>query len=130
MLRVLARKRVTEGGGDECPGDTKATFPDKNYIHAEPGDVGDVIHVTEKGVPTVRLKKTGTATIVDDDEVGPDFSVDYPPAQCLGAIKALLLHSWEGTEYCYENLTAEEKSRISRSEFERLKSWINGVCLD
>jgi len=64
--KVTANKIITEGGGDV---DLNATFPMKSYVHALPGDVGEVIHLQEEGLPTVRFERTGTATIVGLDEV-------------------------------------------------------------
>jgi hypothetical protein len=66
---VKATKRITEGGGKENPGDPKSVFPEKNYIHAEPGDEGTVEYVDSDKCPTVRFGRTGTSTIVHDSEI-------------------------------------------------------------
>ena len=69
---VRAIKRITEGGGKGNPGDPDAKFPDRNYIHAEPGELGTIEHLEEDksgSYPTVRFKRTGTSTIVHDSEI-------------------------------------------------------------
>lgn len=57
--RVRAKIRVYD-----CPGEE-----DQGPIHAEPGDLGTVVHVEEGFWPTVRFDRTGTATCVTDEEV-------------------------------------------------------------
>ena len=66
---VRAKVTVTESGNP--PGDETATFPQPQYIHAKPGELGDVVH-TEPGFhPTVMFRRTKTATIVLPEEVEP-----------------------------------------------------------
>lgn len=65
-LRVRALRQITEDG--TVPGDPTAEFPKGRYIHAEEGDVGTVEGVDDN-TPTVRFDRTGTATIVGEDEV-------------------------------------------------------------
>lgn len=65
---IRARKRIVEGGCD-CPGDPGAKFPEENYIHAEPGDLGCIMHVTEDGTPDAQFCRTQTGTIVADEEI-------------------------------------------------------------
>lgn len=43
--------------------------PDPGCIHAEPGELGTVVHVQIDHWPTVRFDRTGTATCVTDAEV-------------------------------------------------------------
>ncbi len=62
---VTATDTVTESGGAGLPA---AQFPAPAYIHANPGEAGEVVGVDD-GVPTVRFFRTGTATIVGADEV-------------------------------------------------------------
>jgi hypothetical protein len=66
--RLMATAQVTENG--RLPGDPNAQFPQGAYIHAEPGDVG-VVEGVDDGIPTVRFDRTGTATIVGEEEVRP-----------------------------------------------------------
>jgi hypothetical protein len=65
--RVRAKHEITESG--KVPGDPKAKFPASLYIHAAAGDVGVVEGVDGGEVATVRFERTGTATIVGDEEV-------------------------------------------------------------
>jgi hypothetical protein len=65
-LKVRALRQITEDG--TVPGDPTAEFPRGRYIHAEEGDVGTVEGVDDN-TPTVRFERTGTATIVGEDEV-------------------------------------------------------------
>jgi hypothetical protein len=44
-------------------------FGKKNHLHASFGDEGVVEYVDDDDMPTVRFKKSGTATIVDNDEI-------------------------------------------------------------
>ncbi len=66
--RIRALKTITEGGCD-CPGDVRAKFPSPNYIHAQPGDLGCIMYVTEDGIPDAQFCRTHTGTIVTDDEI-------------------------------------------------------------
>jgi hypothetical protein len=66
---VLAVGTITEDG--ESQGSEDAEFPDGNYIHAITGDRGEVLHLNEECLPTVRFERTGTATIVGLDEITP-----------------------------------------------------------
>lgn len=66
--RVRAKGRITEGGKGWI-GITTDCLPSRSYIHAERGQEGEVVHVTEDGLATVRFFPTGTATIVSNDEV-------------------------------------------------------------
>lgn len=70
-MRVVATRRVTEGGDKHYKGDGSAAFPDPDYIHAERGDHGTVEYVDEDGYPTVFFDRTGTGTVVAHDEVEP-----------------------------------------------------------
>ena len=56
---VIARRTITEN--------------DVNGLvtHARRGDLGKVVHVDGLGVATVLFERSGTATIVADDEVQP-----------------------------------------------------------
>ena len=71
---VRALKTITEGG-DNSPPDLSADYPEPGYIHALKGEIGYVVSVDpiynekHKFIPTVRFKRTGTATIVGEDEV-------------------------------------------------------------
>lgn len=65
--RVRATRKVTESGDPN--GHWSARFPDPMYIHACKGDFGTVEHVNDEGTPDVRFDRTGTSTIVGDDEV-------------------------------------------------------------
>lgn len=67
--RVRAVKQVTEDGCGE--GNTAATFPMPDYIHAEPGDLGTAYYDASMGNTTVKFDRTGTATIVRPDEIEP-----------------------------------------------------------
>ncbi len=64
---VVALRNILEGGGS--PGNPNAVFPDPQYIHGAKGDRGEVIHIDQRGYPTVRFERTGTATIVDLNEI-------------------------------------------------------------
>jgi hypothetical protein len=66
---VIAVQTITEDG--ESEGSREAEFPDGNYIHAVSGDMGEVLHLNEKNLPTVRFERTGTATLVGLDEINP-----------------------------------------------------------
>lgn len=66
--RVCAQMDITEGGDSSSP-DPAAEFPQKNYVHAREGDLGTVEHISEDDVPTVRFERTGTATIVMEEEI-------------------------------------------------------------
>lgn len=68
--KVVAEQTITEAGGH--PGDTSAKFPAPRYIHAVEGDIGEVVHVNEEGLPTVRFERTGTSTLVGWGEVTPE----------------------------------------------------------
>ncbi|HVE14330.1 MAG TPA: hypothetical protein VNI01_13100 [Elusimicrobiota bacterium] len=57
--RVRAKVRVYD-----LPGN-----PDPGPIHAEPGEMGTVVHTEEGFWPTARFDRTGTATCVTSDEV-------------------------------------------------------------
>jgi hypothetical protein len=39
------------------------------WVHANIGDLGHVVHISEAGFPTVRFDKTGTATVVAPSEI-------------------------------------------------------------
>lgn len=74
---AYARGRIVEGGhGFE--GDPSVPFIDydgrlnPHYVHAEAGEEGYVEHITDDGVPQVRFRRTGTATLVS----WPDISVE------------------------------------------------------
>jgi hypothetical protein len=71
---VIAKIRITEAGGDYL-GDIEAEFPDPQYIHAEPGDVGIIEYIDSDHEPTVRFKKTGTATVVGPHEIELDTTI-------------------------------------------------------
>lgn len=71
--RVRATRIVTEGGRG-YPGDPGVKMNDPypcnlHYIHALAGELGVVEFVDEHGNPDVRFDRTGTATIVGDDEI-------------------------------------------------------------
>lgn len=66
---VLAAKTITEDGDSE--GSQEAEYPAGNYIHAVVGDQGEVLHLNDEGLPTVRFERTDTATIVGLDEITP-----------------------------------------------------------
>lgn len=66
---VKAKTIITEAGGDTV-GDHNAVFPNDNYIHADKDELGVVEFIEEdSGVPTVRWNRTGTATIVVEEEI-------------------------------------------------------------
>jgi hypothetical protein len=68
--KVEALVVITEGGdaiGDTV-GDPNAIFPSPYYIHALIGEHG-VVEMVDCDVATVRFDRTGTATIVSDEEV-------------------------------------------------------------
>ena len=84
--RVRALRVVTESGDDSSP-DRNAGRLDhnSNYVHAEIGELGTVVEDDDpmgdrtdpetgeirqlNPIPTVRFDRTGTATIVREDEV-------------------------------------------------------------
>jgi hypothetical protein len=66
--RIRARRRITEGGWD-CPGKPGVKFPDENYIHAEPNDLGCIKYVDPNGMPSAKFCRTQTETIVSDEEI-------------------------------------------------------------
>lgn len=65
--RVKAVKQITESG--KLPGNPEADPLDCDGIHAEAGEFGTVAHWHEGILPTVRFDRTGTATMVRDDEI-------------------------------------------------------------
>jgi len=71
-LRVRAKKRVVEGGG-ERRGDPNEEFPHPEFIHAEPGETGTIVGVERRcggeTLCTVRFDRTGSSTIVFGGEV-------------------------------------------------------------
>ncbi len=71
---VIAKVRITEAGGDYL-GDKEAEFPDPQYIHAEPGEIGIIEYIDSDHEPTVRFERTGTATIVGAHEIELDTTV-------------------------------------------------------
>lgn len=71
---VIAKIRITEAGGDYL-GDKEAEFPDPQYIHAEPGDIGIIEYIDSDHEPTVRFKRTGTATVVGSHEIELDATI-------------------------------------------------------
>ena len=79
---VYATRRVTEGGG-QYTGNNDAEFPDPDYIHAETGDLGLIEYVDHEGYPTVRFRRTGTATIVDARK-GKEIAFLYHPPTNMG----------------------------------------------
>lgn len=84
-VRVRALRVITESGDDSAPDRTATRFDSNpNYVHAEIGELGTVVEtdypeqvtdpetgeVTERDtVPTVAFDRTGTATIVREDEI-------------------------------------------------------------
>lgn len=85
-VRVRALKVVTESGDDSSPDRTATRFHDNpNYVHAEIGELGTVVEVDDpmgdrmdpetgeirqlNPIPTVAFDRTGTATIVREDEI-------------------------------------------------------------
>lgn len=68
---VEATRVITEGGDDTEPDLNLGPIEGPGYVHALKGDIGVVIHndVTQDNIPTVRFYRTGTATIVGDDEI-------------------------------------------------------------
>lgn len=84
--RVRALKVVTESGDDTFPDRAATRLHDNpNYVHAEAGELGTVVEVDDpmgeredpetgeirqlNPIPTVRFDRTGTATIVREDEI-------------------------------------------------------------
>jgi hypothetical protein len=82
--RVRALKVVTEGGGNTPDRTLTRLDPGPNYVHAEIGELGTVVETDypqeiadqDTGevsfvdtIPTVRFDRTGTATIVREDEI-------------------------------------------------------------
>lgn len=70
---VVATCQITEDGkGDGNPAaifDVNAEEVDGKYIHAEAGEMGEVIHANDNCPPTVRFERSGTATIVREEEI-------------------------------------------------------------
>jgi len=68
---VKATKVITEGGGDTDPDPKLGPIEGPGYIHALEDDIGVVVgnDATLGNVPTVRFYRTGTATIVGEDEI-------------------------------------------------------------
>ena len=67
--RVRARIRVLEEGPNSSY-DPNAKSCTPGWLHAEPGELGTVVHADPPQVwPTVRFDRTGTATCVIDEEV-------------------------------------------------------------
>jgi hypothetical protein len=68
---VRALKVITEGGEDTKPDPGLKPIEGPGYIHAWENDLGVVVGVDSGigNIPTVRFYRTGTATIVGDDEV-------------------------------------------------------------
>lgn len=66
--KVMALMTVTEGGPG-VKGDIEAEMPETCYIHALPGDLGEVEDISEDGIPSVRFQPRGTATIVTPREI-------------------------------------------------------------
>lgn len=64
--RVKAIKQITESG--KLPGNPNAKSLDPDWIHAEAGELGTVVHDLAD-LPTIRFDRTRTATIVRDDEI-------------------------------------------------------------
>jgi hypothetical protein len=65
--RVRARRRIIES---DCRADTKARRCEDGWVHAERGDEGEIIFVSEEdNLPTVRFHRTGTATLVFPKEI-------------------------------------------------------------
>lgn len=48
-------------------------FGVENFVHAQAGDEGQVVHV--QGEATVRFDRTSTATVVGDEAIEPVISV-------------------------------------------------------
>lgn len=65
--RVKAVIQITESG--KLPGDPEAKPLDSGWIHAEPGELGTVVHSDGGFLPSVRFDRTGTVTCVRDDEI-------------------------------------------------------------
>lgn len=65
--RVKAIIQITENG--KLPGDPSARPLDSGWIHAEPGDLGTVVHWHDGVWPTVKFDRTNTATCVTDKEI-------------------------------------------------------------
>jgi hypothetical protein len=66
---VVALIPITENG-EPHNADPNAEFPGAHYIHALPGDVGEVVCIDPPCGVTVRFARTGTATLVAVREVG------------------------------------------------------------
>jgi len=117
--RVRALKIVTEGGGDTPP-DRSRTLEDNGgrffpgYVHAEPGELGTVVETDypedvkdlETGeitgrdtIPTVRFDRTGTATIVGEDEIELVEPVELLGCeQCFAYYRSEDRKCWYGVE--------------------------------
>jgi len=66
--RVVALCQIVEDGSS--PGNPESRPLEGDFIHAEPGEEGVVEDVdSERGIPSVRFNRTGTATIVSDSEI-------------------------------------------------------------
>lgn len=77
--RVRALVWVTESGDGR--GSLGAKFPDPDYVHAKPGELGTIVCVDPEpdGTPTVRWDRTGTATIVRDPRSAfPEYELLTP----------------------------------------------------
>ena len=75
LCYIVQAKRMIVEAGDTTVGDPDAPFidpktkrPVPEYVHANPGDFGNVEGIDD-GVATVRFYPKGTATIVGDHEV-------------------------------------------------------------
>lgn len=72
---VKATKTITEGGSPFV-GDPEAKFPNSSYIHALAGEEGVIKYVDDQGFPTVYFERTGTGTVVGDEEIEPSLGGD------------------------------------------------------
>ena len=130
--QVFAVRQIVEGGaplagqGDPTlkvnrEGKTAEEVFPKLYIH-EAGEVGTIEYINDDGIPTVRFKRTGTATIVDPEvEIHKDAVLRWDD---LKAVKAVLRYSWKSLGY--EQLTPDEKALMTEEQFKRIKQWAFG----
>lgn len=90
--RVRALVTVTEDGMGVGDPSLKSfsTAADGAYIHALPGEEGEVVHTQECTWPTVRFDRTGTATCVRWESDDPGTPPVVQEGQVLPAEVELL----------------------------------------
>jgi hypothetical protein len=75
--KVMATQTITESGAKPNP--AAKNLLDPGWIHAQPGDIGVVVHVDRtRMIPTIKFERTGTATIVGPHEISKYRDLDAP----------------------------------------------------